>query len=381
MTLFEQAVIDAKTVREEAMRYGETKILEQFAPRIEEAVNAILEKDLMDGLEEEEEVALPEEPAEAPEDGDVLGGLPMAALDGEAACPCPGDDELIDIELDDLFPTEPGSEEDTAEEIADELDGLKEAAEELNEEETKCDEGDDKDDDEDDDDDDVQLLMDIHDDDDDVELVGLEEALVELAEKLRVDITRPLAKTGWDGVPTEVKDDEEDLKITQLLDDEERAEYLNTQAAKAELEKEVEELKEALKSLKEAVELRNNKIDKMGEIAKLQQEKLNSLSEINMRLFYVNEVLKSESLNGQQKKTIVEKLERTKNPGEAKLVFESLQGTVGVSNGKRPKSLREVAANVPQNFVARSLVENKSKAQDSGNGVSHRWQKLAGIKK
>jgi hypothetical protein len=381
MTLFEQAVIDAKTVREEAMRYGETKILEQFAPRIEEAVNAILEKDLMDGLEEEEEVALPEEPAEAPEDGDVLGGLPMAALDGEAACPCPGDDELIDIELDDLFPTEPGSEEDTAEESADELDGLKEAAEELNEEETKCDEGDDKDDDEDDDDDDVQLLMDIHDDDDDVELVGLEEALVELAEKLRVDITRPLAKTGWDGVPTEVKDDEEDLKITQLLDDEERAEYLNTQAAKAELEKEVEELKEALKSLKEAVELRNNKIDKMGEIAKLQQEKLNSLSEINMRLFYVNEVLKSESLNGQQKKTIVEKLERTKNPGEAKLVFESLQGTVGVSNGKRPKSLREVAANVPQNFVARSLVENKSKAQDSGNGVSHRWQKLAGIKK
>jgi hypothetical protein len=364
MTLYEQAVIDAKKIKEEAIRYGETKILEKFAPKIEEAVSSILEQDPFD-VDEEPKMADLDALDDLEGGGEVEGDelmdkLPLAAAEGEKlcqcphACQCPEEDVEIEIDFDELMQVddeEPnmgtGSQNPMYEE----------------EEKDKPDCGDEEDRD---------VLVD---------LGGLEESILELAEELEVDID-DVTKTGWSAVPKSYKDHGEDVDLAKLQDDKEKEEFIKTKQAYNDLHKEMLKLEKQNKKLQKRNSIYESKIKKLNKISSLQQEKLSSLSDINMRLFYINEVLKSESLNGRQKNKIVEKLEKTNTTGEAKLVFESLQSTVGSSEHKKPESLREVAANVPQNFVARSLVEQKEAQQsESGDGFQNRWQKLAGIKR
>jgi hypothetical protein len=368
MTLYEQVVVDVKKVREEAMRYGETVILEKLTPKIEEAVKSILEQD---PFEDDEEVFEPD--PEMPDfegGGDDLGlaiddeegietdpltdKLPLAATEGENLCQCPEEEEEVEINFNDLMKMDDedpnmGTGIDVpiyeSEELEEDLDQLTE--EEIEE----------------------------------VDLGGLEEQILALAEEMDVDID-DLSRTGWDGVPRSTRDDAEDLDIVRKLqDDDYNEEYEETQKALKKLHKENRQLEREKELLEKKLTTYKSKFKKLKGISFQQQEKLSSLSDINTRLFYINEVLKSNSLNGRQKKKIVEKLERTETAEEAKLVFESLQSTVGSQTNKKPKSLREVAANVPQNFVARSLKESKEAQQiESSDGFETRWQKLAGIK-
>lgn len=365
MTLYEQAVIDAKKIKEEAIRYGETKILEKFAPKIEEAVSSILEQDPFDDVDKEPEMDLDAldglEGGGEVEGDELMDKLPLAAAEGEKlcqcphACQCPKEGDWVVIDFDELMQVddeEPnmgiGSENPMYEE----------------KEKDKPDECGDKED--------RDVLVD---------LGGLEESILELAEELEVDID-DVTKTGWSAVPKSYKDHGEDVDLAKLQDDQEKEEFIKTKKAYDALHKEMLKLEKQNKKLQKRNSIYESKIKKLNKISSLQQEKLSSLSDINMRLFYINEVLKSESLNGRQKNKIVEKLEKTNTTGEAKLVFESLQSTVGSSEHKKPESLREVAANVPQNFVARSLVEQKEAQQsESGDGFQNRWQKLAGIKR
>ena len=70
-----------------------------------------------------------------------------------------------------------------------------------------------------------------------------------------------------------------------------------------------------------------------------------NLEEVNLsnaRLVYTNRVLNSGSLNERQKSKIVEALSKSRTVEEVKVIYETLQSTVGTASNKRtPESLSE----------------------------------------
>src|SRR3990167_478853 len=99
LTMLDQAVIDAASLKEAALKNAEAIVLEKYAPELKEALNSILE--------------IEEDPLSIDvSDSDIGNGssvedpmttnLPMAAMDGETACPCPDEDEEIEIDFDQL---------------------------------------------------------------------------------------------------------------------------------------------------------------------------------------------------------------------------------------------------------------------------------------
>lgn len=374
MPMYEEVVVDVMKLRDEAKRYGENVLLEQFAPKINEAIASILEQDPLD----DEELGGPEAPGLPPEAGNTaMGGLdtelgdelgvggedagleselatdlPLAATEGEKACQCPDEEEVIDIDFDSLMKIgEPAPGEEPLAEPEDLYEGCSDMDEESEE--------------------DFNL--------DEVDLGQFEEGLKEIAEELKVDFEEPEA-TGWGGVPEKVKADAEDELIASMMDDDRKKEYKKTQKALDSLKEEFEQLNQEKILLEKKSSSYKKKIKDFEDIVLKQQQKLRSLTTMNSRLLYVNKVLTNESLNGLQKQKIVESLSKAKNAEEAKLIFETLQSTVGSQNQKRkPKSLSEVVENSPQTMKVMPSGVTQPKKALIEESVKSRLKKLAGI--
>ena len=91
-SMLEQAVIDAKELREAAMKTAEDELLKKYSSQIKEAVEALLN-------EEDEEVTLSEEEIE--ENEKVIDELEMKVLEGESNSAIEEGD-LVEINLDEL---------------------------------------------------------------------------------------------------------------------------------------------------------------------------------------------------------------------------------------------------------------------------------------
>ena len=92
-SMLEQAIIDANALREAAMQTAESAIVEKYSFEVKEAVEKLLEQP-------EDEFGLEPEPPEI----DALDQAPPAAAEDLELCPCPDDEEAIEMEfsLDDL---------------------------------------------------------------------------------------------------------------------------------------------------------------------------------------------------------------------------------------------------------------------------------------
>lgn len=98
--MLEQAIVDAKALKEAAFNSAKDALVEKYAPEIKQAVNAILEQ-------EEDEMGLGDEEALGDLGGEEGGeesnlDLPLAATAGEKLCPCPDEEEEIEIDFDQL---------------------------------------------------------------------------------------------------------------------------------------------------------------------------------------------------------------------------------------------------------------------------------------
>jgi hypothetical protein len=83
-------------------------------------------------------------------------------------------------------------------------------------------------------------------------------------------------------------------------------------------------------------------IEKLRDTVFIMKEKLDSTSVFNAKLLYQNKALNSDSLNERQKNKLVEAISHAETIEEAKIIFETLQSTVGsTSHKKQPKSLSE----------------------------------------
>ena len=134
-------------------------------------------------------------------------------------------------------------------------------------------------------------------------------------------------------------------------------------------------LKEQTK-LNNKTQLLEERLNKYGTIINKLNNKLNESNLLNAKLLYQNRVLDSISLNERQKDKIVDAIQNANSVEEAKIIFETLQSTVGIRNNKKvPESLNEVITRSSSAFIPR-----KEEKQKDNNPFAERMKTLAGLK-
>ena len=384
--MLEQAIIDAGALKEAATKNAETLVLEKYSHHIKEAVESLLEQDdpaaamgdLMGADSPTDDPlaspAMAEDPAASPdleapvEKSSVLEHIPLGVT--------AEDEEKIEIPLDklteelaalnesfrfggdshnisELFEHNLAEiEDDTLEEIlAEEEDDDSETEEFSDEAENPV-----------------------------AEEVDLEEELLsKIMEKLVVDVAGP-NKSGWAGTPTsEVELAEEELLALEQ-DSERREHRAAVNSALSKLEKVNESLNGKNKKLEGTLSEATKQILKSKEIILTLKDKLEESNLTNAKLLYQNKALTDDSLNERQKNKLVEAVSNAETIEEAKVIFETLQSTVGSTSRKsQPKSLSE-AVQKPSSMILSAARRNSGERQKQSPTLN-RWKTLAGIDK
>ena len=117
---------------------------------------------------------------------------------------------------------------------------------------------------------------------------------------------------------------------------------------------------------------------KLKSVLNTLRKKLEQINVSNAKLLYINRALENASLNERQKKKVVEAISKAGSVQEAKVVFETLQETIGDSlvNETRESSLNEMVSRKSLLLVAARHEQNHKEASP----LFIRLQKLAGIK-
>jgi len=376
--MLEKAIIDAEALRESAVKNAEQAIIDKYSDQIKEAVDSLLDEEEMDPSGNFKTVTLHPDtkkterteirltmPPQEPEGGP--GGPaeePQYELPGEGepeaeegGFPPPEGEEAPmfesrDLDLNELENyvrllegKEPLEEDGGAEEfqIVDEP-----ASSQLAEL-------------------DPQALADDYtgadnttSEDSDWLEEDLEEEIYEsILEELEID--EEVRPHGHAGAPTEseLEEAEDVAEIQAMLD---------------EKDEENEDLKEQIINQNRKLSEFKKRMEKYKNISLKLKEHLTAVNVSNAKLLYTNKVLSSTSLNERQKSKIVEAISKTETVNEAKVIYETLQSSVGSSEKKRPESLNEAVSRKPSLFLSRR--QEKKQPQDP---TTDRWKELAGI--
>ena len=356
-SLLEEAIVDARALKEAALKNAENVVLEKYSGEVKKALDTLLEQDEL-GLEPEEEVddTLDEFVEEVPyafqneELGEVAG------------------DEIVEIDFDALKMRLDDEDEMVEEEdlndalgMADEMAGGEMAPElEASAEEDAAELG-------------AAPVEPLHEEEDDEDVPLSEEFLSELVEELVVDMTpRP---QGWSSVNSA------NSSVEQANNDAMAA----AQAAHLEEEDEEEEEEETAPDVVSEAALYESKITELTESNKElraliveAKDQLTKLNLENAKLVYQNKALNSASLNERQKTQVVEAVQSANSVEEASMIFETIQNAVGSSPDQRtrPQTLRE-AVQRPTSLLINSKRDNKA-TKDPNMG---RMLRLAGLTK
>ena len=378
--LLEQAIADAATLREQAIKNAEQSVLDKYSQQIKEAVNQMLEMDDApqraqsivaeaeeELMQEEEGAAAEAAPAESSFDAppawdsrfDDISMKLTAMVDN-----LPEDDNgMVDLDLGDFSVPEDeemaasGSPEEPVSDLGD-LGG------ETPTEET----GDDLD----------SLLGGLEDEggeDEDVDL-QLQEVLKMLEEDMEIDYDPQSDSLGkWRNNRSR---EEFNQEAAEFLYEEESSEeeVKKVDEEKEELMGKVNELHETVKNLTQ----QNTQMESV--LTKLESYLEESLLS-NAKFLYQNRTLSDASLNERQKSKIVEAISNAESPKEAKKLHETLKATVGSTpNSTRgPQSLSE-SVNRRSNLSSMlNSRQNIKESKESANPFMEKMQKLAGITK
>jgi len=206
----------------------------------------------------------------------------------------------------------------------------------------------------------------------------LEEAIkMALAEELIVDLPGN-NKSGWAGTPHAMVElaEEEILALEQDSEIRERNSAIRDAVQKLKnvnesLTKENTQYRTALKKSKKSTKRFEQAVMKL-------KEKLDEVNLTNAKLLYQNKALNSASLNERQKRKLVEAVSNADSVEEAKVIFETLESSVGsTSRKKQPKSLREAVEKSSSMILSN---RKRDTVRQKENPTYNRWKSLAGIK-
>jgi len=391
--LLEKAIVDAKALKEAALKNAEQLVIEKYSDEVKEAVGRLLEQDEMGfdagpgmddttmdtgldmgddlGMEDVPGEEIPEEPS-AEGEGEpldpetIVGGLPDAF---------DSDDEIVSIKLDSL----------DADYIEDDEVGVFGGDDEYADDEIGIDILDDVDDEvpsfdgeeeinlEEPGEDTAGASIDITDDimQEVLSELGIDETeidLEDLMEKVRVDF-EPV-KSGWAGTPESIMQEYESMLLAREQDSEVKEENEELRKNVAALQKENKTLTSAARKLQMQTEKYETAFDTL-------QEKLETMNVSNAKLLYINQALENASLNERQKRKIVEAISKADTVQEAKIVFDTMNEAVSTSlDVRKDSTLNEVVSRRSSLLVA---ARNEQPTKDA-NPMYNRMQKLAGIK-
>tara|TARA_R100000008_G_scaffold66926_1_gene43975 strand:- start:2732 stop:3796 length:1065 start_codon:yes stop_codon:yes gene_type:complete len=353
--MLEKAIIDAEALREAAVKNAESLVLEKFSTQIKDAVEILLEQDDPAAMMADPAAAAPmaEAPLEEEEESSVMEHLPNAAMVKE--------DEQIEIPLDALM-----------REIKSVTQELKFNGDMIMDEDLDLEEGVDED----------KLVDDTEkpgaedrDVDESIELD--EQTLADIVEQLTVDIVPE--SSGWQGRPAAEFEISEKELLALEQDSRVREEREAMQKTIKRLKLAQESLKKDNDSLKGSMKQTKTLFLEMKSVIETLKEKLDSSSLTNAKLLYQNKALNSDSLNERQKQKLVEAVSNADTIEEAKVIFETLQSTVGsTSRKRRPQSLGEAVEKSSSMILSSS--RSKSSTRQKQDPTIDRWKFLAGIK-
>ena len=345
--LLEQALVDAKALKEAAVKSAENELLEKYADEMRSAVSRLLEK---------EEEQLDEEM--------TMGSMPpsMAApafTDGERLCPCPEEDEPQEIDFSQLRAAIEAEEEEAGMDLGmqDDQPALEPAGEEEELELQEVEE--------------VEINLgeelEIVEEDEEINL----EALEIDHEPEREDIVSiPLEEEEVEEVASLIDEEEtEQVQTPTLTEEEEMIQTLTTR--NKELEEEIAQLQGQTQGFGAQQQRYRSAIDRIT-------QRLAEVNLSNAKLLYTNRILNNASLNERQKTEIVESITGAGSVDEAKTIFETLQNTVLSSQSSQkstPNTLSEAVKRNVSPFASRGV--NATPRQT--DSFSERMRKLAGI--
>ena len=109
------------------------------------------------------------------------------------------------------------------------------------------------------------------------------------------------------------------------------------------------------------------------------KQKFESVHLMNAKLFYINKALMEVSLNERQKEQIVESINNVDTIENAKVVYETLLGTVDSSSKRGPESLSEAVNKRNSSSILLHSRKREEKANNTDD-FTKRMMRLAGIK-
>ena len=342
--LLEQALVDAKALKEAAVKSAENELLEKYADEMRSAVSRLLEQ---------EEEALTEEMAMGSGMGPEMAA--PSYLSGERLCPCPEDDEPQEIDFAQLRAEIEAEEEEAGMDL-----GMPEE----------------------------EPVMDLEDEEEEFELeedveINLGEELETIEEDEEINL-EALDKPGRDDIISTPIEKEEEVEEVALHLEEEEVEQVQTSVLTEE-----EEMIQNLTTRNKELEEENAQLQGQTQGFGVQQQRYRSaidkitqrLAEVNLsnaKLLYTNRILNNASLNERQKNEIVESITGAGSVNEAKTIFETLQNTMLSSQASRksaPNTLSEAVKRNVSPFASRGA----SATPRQTDTFSQRMQRLAGI--
>jgi len=393
-SLLERAIVDATALKEAALKNAENLVIEKYSEEVKSAMANLLEQEvdpLAPAAEEDPMAMMGDIGAEDPmamtddlgaeEDSEekaaqefadsTVGDIPDA-FDPDLDDP---DDEIISIKLDSLRA-----------ELPDEDDGVFGGDDKLDDNEIGIGISDEEELDLDSEDD-LDLDMDMDDDMGMESDIGVDitpemvaEALGdmdidedinidEILEAVRVDFEPQ--KSGWAGTPESIMKEYEAMLLAREQDSKVKEENEELRKTVAALTKENKTLTSAAQKLKAQNEKFTTTLETL-------QEKLETSNVSNAKLLYINRALENASLNERQKEKIVEAISKAETVQEAKIVFDTLQGTITSQPAEKKMSSLSEAVSRRSTLLVAAREEQKQKA---ANPAFDRLQRLAGIKK
>ena len=338
-SLLEKAIVDAKALKEAAVKNAQEEVLNRYHEEVKEAVDQFLrtEEEFEPSFDigTEDEFSMDTTPEE--EVSSVVDDLPASheyeEATGKVAIPVQLEEEYVDIDLAALM-QEYAADDDEDEEVSEAADDDEEEMAESTKEDT------------------------------DITEEVLDQIAAALAEELEspgltVDVEPALP--GAIGGNESLEAEAEDFELARQRDEKFAEE-------KKELEKSVSDLTEQNENLTEKIK---NYKSVVGQL----KDKLEEINLSNAKMVYMNRVLSDNSLNERQKTKLVDALREADSIGEAKSIYETLKSVVGSNQKKsqRIQSLAEVKAKPSPFFAANGKPEEKKSV------VFERLQKLAGI--
>jgi len=338
MSLIEQAIVDAKALKEAALKNAEDAVINKYSAEVKKTLDMMLEQEDVLGLGDE----LGGEATEAPDDDfqEEIEDVQYAA-----------ENDISSLETNDLASQSLNTGETQV--INLDLGALKEHIQKLRESSEEVEEINEEDE---------QELYEFVEEDEalEEEIEVSEEDLAEaIKEMLTVDMGATLS--GWAGRSSEDKKHQMELEMAHRRS--------------TELQQELEDLKKAQEELVFENKKLTSELSKYNKAIGELKESVNDINLSNARLLYTNRVLRDTSLNERQKNKIVEAISKSDSVAEARTIFNALQSTVQSTPKAGPQSLSE-AIHRPSSLIRATRKEST----EPTDIFAERMKKLAGIK-